>query len=56
MHDIVDLLIIKSIEEKIKQQKDERPLLYLDLEENYPEDTYKKEEKKEPSRVIIIDL
>lgn len=55
MQDLLDMIIIKSNEEKLKQQQDERPFLHLELEDDF----YYKEEKKEkeePKRVIIIDL
>jgi len=55
MNDLLDMIIIKSNEEKLKQQQDERPFLHLELDnEFYHRDEEKKEE--EPKRVIIIDL
>ena len=55
MEELLDMLIIKSNEEKLKQQQDERPFLHLELEDDYYYIEEKKE-KEEPKRVIIIDL
>ena len=55
MEELLDILIIKSNEEKLKQQQDERPFLHLELEDDYYYIEEKKE-KEEPKRVIIIDL
>jgi hypothetical protein len=55
MEELLDMLIIKSNEEKLKQQQDERPFLRLDLDREYYHREVKKEEE-EPKRVIIIDL
>ena len=55
MKELLDMIIIKSNEEKLKQQHQERPSLYLEIEDDF----YYKEDKKveeEPKRVIIIDL
>lgn len=56
MNSLLDMIIIKSNEEKRKQHQDERPQLHLELDEYYYQVKEKKEENKEPSRVIIIDL
>ena len=55
MEELLDMLIIKSNEEKLKQQQDERPFLQLELDNDY---YYRDEKKKEeePKRVIIIEL
>jgi len=54
MEELLDMLIIKSNEEKLKQQQDERPFLHLELDNDY---YYRDEKKKEePKRVIIIEL
>tara|TARA_Y100000592_G_scaffold24516_1_gene38340 strand:- start:34943 stop:35110 length:168 start_codon:yes stop_codon:yes gene_type:complete len=55
MEELLDMLIIKSNEEKLKQQQDERPFLHLEIDNDF----YYREEKKEkeePKRVIIIEL
>ena len=55
MEELLDMIIIKSNEEKLKQQQDNRPFLHLELDnEFYYENEKKKEE--EPKRVIIIEL
>jgi hypothetical protein len=55
MEELLDMLIIKSNEEKLKQQQDERPFLHLEIDNDY---YYRDEKKKEeePKRVIIIEL
>jgi len=55
MEELLDMLIIKSNEEKIKQQQEERPFLQLEIDSDYHYRDVKKEEE-EPKRVIIIDL
>ena len=55
MKDLLDMLIIKSNEEKLKQQQDERPFLHLELDNDYYHIDEKKKEE-EPKRVIIIEL
>ena len=55
MEKLLDMLIIKSNEEKLKQQQDERPFLQLEIDREYYHRDVKKEEE-EPKRVIIIDL
>mgnify|MGYP001257612702 CR=1 FL=1 len=55
MEELLDMLIIKSNEEKLKQQQDERPFLHLELDNDYYYSDVKKKEE-EPKRVIIIEL
>ena len=55
MEELLDMLIIKSNEERLKQQQDERPFLHLELDREYRYKEVKKEEE-EPKRVIIIEL
>tara|TARA_S200000501_G_C20373075_1_gene547132 strand:+ start:163 stop:330 length:168 start_codon:yes stop_codon:yes gene_type:complete len=55
MEELLDMLIIKSNEEKLKQQQDERPFLHLELDNDYYYNDVKKKEE-EPKRVIIIEL
>lgn len=55
MEELLDMLIIKSNEEKLKQQQDERPFLHLELDNDYYYKDVKKKEE-EPKRVIIIEL
>jgi len=56
MNDLLDMIIIKSNEEKLKQQQDERPFLHLELDNEFYHRDEKKKEEEEPKRVIIIDL
>ena len=55
MEELLDMLIIKSNEEKLKQQQNERPFLQLEIDNDYYHIDAKKEEE-EPKRVIIIEL
>ena len=55
MEELLDMLIIKSNEEKLKQQQNERPFLQLEIDNDYYYEDVKKEEA-EPKRVIIIEL
>tara|TARA_B100001059_G_C17783289_1_gene555570 strand:- start:912 stop:1079 length:168 start_codon:yes stop_codon:yes gene_type:complete len=55
MEELLDMLIIKSNEEKLKQQQNERPFLQLEIDNDYYYKDVKKEEE-EPKRVIIIEL